>query len=496
VPSFPELLVRRPPTLIAIDEAHCISQWGHDFRPDYRLLGERLQSLKSMGGAPVIAMTATATPIVQKDICEQLGLTKAHQVIEGFRRTNIAIEFMELTPKDRPATILALLKNPAKLPAIIYAPTRKKTEELCTFLKNKKNQKTFKVEPYHAGMSSDRREEVQNLFQTGKIDVMVATIAFGMGIDKANIRTVIHAALPSSVEGYYQEIGRAGRDGLASEAYLLHSYGDIKTHEYFFHLNYPELADLQAIYAKLSTTAKTKDQIQYHLRSMDEAHFENGLRQLALHRGAVITPDDQLIKGKAGWEKTYQTQKNWKSLQIQKMQSFTSMIKCRMVCLVEHFGDQKDLGENCLLCDRCRPRINSQNHVSLSLKENEAEISNCLLGLLKTENQLAAGRLFESLNAYFPQLKRAQYEVIVNLLRQTGELEVLEKSFVKAGKDIHYRQMALTSLGRQNSTMLAVKTKTKPKIKSKTKTKLKKKSRYSHWKIKKKIPQENVFETS
>ncbi len=171
VPGFPEFLRKCPPNLIAIDEAHCISQWGHDFRPDYRILGERLKELRP---APVIALTATATPTVQEDICRQLGLRGEQRIIQGFRRTNIAIEVAEITSGDRPDAILSILKKNGRLPAIIYAPTRKKTDELNEILSG-----ALRVGSYHAGMSAQAREKVQSQFLNNEIEVMVATVALG-----------------------------------------------------------------------------------------------------------------------------------------------------------------------------------------------------------------------------------------------------------------------------------------------------------------------------
>jgi DNA topoisomerase-3 len=219
------------PALIAVDEAHCISQWGHDFRPDYRMLGQRLPALRP---APIIALTATATTAVQDDIVAQLGLHDAHRFIHGFRRTNIAIEVLERNPGERAAAIRELLADPARRPAIVYAATRKSAEDLARALGPRL------AAAYHAGMGSDDRDRVQTAFLAGEREVIVATTAFGMGIDKADVRTVIHAALPGSLEGYYQEIGRAGRDGAPAAAILMHAYVDRKTHEFFLERDYPE----------------------------------------------------------------------------------------------------------------------------------------------------------------------------------------------------------------------------------------------------------------
>jgi len=206
VPSFPEMLAKRKPSLVAIDEAHCISQWGHDFRPDYRMLGQHLPALRP---APVIALTATATPLVQNDIARQLGLANAARFIHGFRRNNIALEVVEIAASERAALAREILLDRAHRPAIVYAPTRKQAEAITAEIIH-----DCPAAAYHAGLDADHRKRVQEEFLDGKVEVMIATVAFGMGIDKPDVRTVIHTGLPGSLEGYYQEIGRAGRDGL------------------------------------------------------------------------------------------------------------------------------------------------------------------------------------------------------------------------------------------------------------------------------------------
>src|ERR1700759_5034733 len=176
VPGFPEMLARRKPSLIAIDEAHCISQWGHDFRPDYRLLGQRIPLLRP---APVIGLTATATPRVQDDIASQLGLAREGRFIHGFRRTNIAVEVVEMRPSERGDAGRKILSDPERRPAIFYAPPRKEADALGASL-----QEGFPAAAYHAGMTPYERERVQSGFLSGRLEVIVATIAFGMGVDK------------------------------------------------------------------------------------------------------------------------------------------------------------------------------------------------------------------------------------------------------------------------------------------------------------------------
>ena len=179
--------------------------------------------------APVIGLTATATPLVQDDIVEQLGLADCNRFIHGFRRENIAIEIVEAPPSIRGEKTRELLQEPDFRPAIVYCGSRKNADALAAELKN-----DFPAAPYHAGMASDDRDLVQDGFLNGRFEVIVATIAFGMGVDKPDIRTIIHTALPGTLEGYYQEIGRAGRDGEPSRAVLMYSWADRRTHEFFW----------------------------------------------------------------------------------------------------------------------------------------------------------------------------------------------------------------------------------------------------------------------
>ena len=347
VAGFPELLARRPLGLIAIDEAHCISQWGHDFRPDYRLLGQRLPMLRP---APVVALTATATPVVQRDIVAQLGLGgAARQFIHGFRRDNLALEALEVPPKDRPGRALQWLAAPGRLPAIVYAPTRKSAEGVADVLASQ-----HRAKAYHAGLPAEVRERVQSDFLAGKLDVVVATVAFGMGVDKADIRTVLHLALPGSVESYYQEIGRAGRDGKPSRTVLMHHFADRKTHQFFLDRDYPAESVLEKLFKALKSAPVTAQTLRKKTR-VAKADFEKALEKLWIHGGVQGVAEEALRRGHEAWRAPYAAQRALRVEQLALVAKFAEGNQCRMLGLVRHFGDSEDSGQPCGRCDVCEP---------------------------------------------------------------------------------------------------------------------------------------------
>lgn len=242
---FVQQLAATHVALFAIDEAHCISQWGHDFRPSYLNLAQVAAQLPAH--PPVIALTATATPRVSQDICQRLMIPDDGVINTGFERDNLS--FKVVWDQDEDRYLLDYLKLNADQSGIIYASTRKEVDRLYTFLEHKK----LPVAKYHAGMTEKQRATNQEDFLFDRKPIMIATNAFGMGIDKSNVRFVIHAQIPKDLESYYQEAGRAGRDGLPSEAILLFKPQDLQVQRFFIDQSEGDEAHKERQYDKLKT---------------------------------------------------------------------------------------------------------------------------------------------------------------------------------------------------------------------------------------------------
>ena len=468
VTGFPEMLAKRKPSLIAIDEAHCISQWGHDFRPDYRMLGQYLPSLRP---APVLALTATATPLVQKDIAAQLGLSEPTHFIHGFRRENIGIEIVEALPSQRPSLAREILSDAKYRPAIVYAPTRKQAENLSEEWAGE-----FRVASYHAGLDAERRRRVQEEFMAGKLDVMVATIAFGMGIDKPDVRTVIHTALPASIEGYYQEIGRAGRDGDPSRAILMHSYGDRHTHDFFFSRDYPDVVLMDRVFTSLPSEPKPKERLRKTLGIEDEL-FDKIIEKLWIHKGAVLDFAENVSQGEEVWRASYITQGEQKRAQIDQMIRFSESNQCRMGSLVRHFGDTSDGATSCGACDFCAPAKCVAQRFRTATDLERAALYRVLSAMKLIRNR-STGKLYAEL---LPgnEISRDNFEEILGAMARAGLLSFADAVFEKEGKQIPYRTVSLTSAGRATNETTPVLFVMKDAARSVSKHKVLKKSKKS-----------------
>jgi len=276
-----------PVSLVVVDEAHCISQWGHDFRPAYRRLADLRSSL---GNVSILALTATATRRVARDIIDQLGMRKPAGYKGSFFRRNLRIACRKKGEGDTRREMLALIRHHAGESGIVYCLARKTVEQTVAFLQRS----GIRAAPYHAGLEAGERITHQEAFARDEVDVIVATIAFGMGIDKPNVRFVIHRDLPGDIESWYQEIGRAGRDGLPSDCVLFYSWADVKLRERFL----DELEDDALRRTKQRATAQL-----YRVAESDEcrhrailAHFDERIDRCgdACDRCSGVTVPDMI----------------------------------------------------------------------------------------------------------------------------------------------------------------------------------------------------------
>ena len=433
VPGFPEMLARRRPVLVAIDEAHCISHWGHDFRPDYRLLGERLPLLRP---APILALTATATVRVQADILEQLGIQGARRFICGFRRENLGIEAVECSKASRTEDALALLAPVERRPAVVYVPTRRMADEVAQLLAV-----NYPTAAYHAGLSAGERSRTQEAFHAGALEVVVATIAFGMGIDKADIRTVVHLALPGTVEGYYQEIGRAGRDGKPARAVLLYSFADRKVHESFLERDYPEIGVLEKLRRAVPADGVSRD-ILITEAEVDPEEAETAVTKLWIHGGVAVDADDRVTPGHDNWKATYQAIRRHRVSQLDEIFDFARAGGCRMVHLVRHFGETQNT-KPCGSCDVCRPQISIGHRFRPPTPAEEAVAEHILAELTRYDG-VSTGTLYRKLypNA---ELERRDFERVLDAMGRSRALRLVDDSFEKDGKTLRFRRASLNS---------------------------------------------------
>jgi ATP-dependent DNA helicase RecQ len=370
-PGFVERLENVDVGLFVVDEAHCVSQWGHDFRPDYFRLAD---AARHVGAEAIVASTATATPQVAADIVRRLGLREPLRVATGFDRPNLSFAVARPAPHEKRAVLLEALRREDALPAIVYAGTRAGAEEIAGWLTDELGEQAL---PYHAGLDRERRAAVQRRFLGDDVRMVVATNAFGMGVDKPNVRTVLHASVPASLEAYYQEAGRAGRDGAAARALLLAENRDKALHVHFIKREEIE----EKLPARLASRLAA-DSDDGSLPGLGAARYDLDARELAaaigcdgdqlralighLSRAGVIEPSPASPERVAGrclreFDRRAESlcrasigeaaRARWR--QYREVWAYVEEGGCRRGRILRHFGDRTEPQPSGPCCDSC-----------------------------------------------------------------------------------------------------------------------------------------------
>ncbi len=334
-----------------------------------------------------------------------------------------------------------ILREASARPAIVYVPTRSECDLLAADLGG-----YFRTDAYHAGLGNERRQHVQEEFLAGGLEVIVATIAFGMGIDKPDVRTVIHTALPGSMEAYYQEIGRAGRDGEPSRAILMHSYADRHRHDFFFERDYPPVEVLDEIYKMLGSRPTAKDDLQKRAR-MDPDLFDKAVEKLWIHTGATIDPEENIAIGNAAWRDSYLSQGEQRSAKLELMLRYAAADECRMASLVRYFGDRSDTNNWCGICDFCAPAECVVQHFrEATFAENRTALK--VITALENLYTRSTGKLYSEVCSP-AEFDRDEFEELLSAMARAGYLVLAEGVFEKDGKQIRYRTARLTREGEE-----------------------------------------------
>jgi ATP-dependent DNA helicase RecQ len=357
--AFREALARRRVSLFVVDEAHCVAEWGHDFRPDYLRLGDAIASL---GRPAVMAATATATPRVAEEIAARLGLSDWVSIRSGFDRPNLTFDVVSVEGKGavarKRAALMHVLGDPAARPAIVYCGTRKDTDQVAAMI----SERGIATVAYHAGMGPQARRDSQEAFMEDRAEVVVATNAFGMGVDKTDVRTVAHWALPTSLEAYYQEAGRGGRDGEPARALLLAARMDLGRLIRFINERETSVEDVKAYVAALR---RRSEQGTVMIPHGALAERERVLLSIAERAGAVeLEPGGRdgllvTVTGRGSPRAAYAAIKAAKDRGWESYRSIERFISgqetCRRRQILDHFGDPAEAAPSGRCCDVCDP---------------------------------------------------------------------------------------------------------------------------------------------
>jgi ATP-dependent DNA helicase RecQ len=353
-PEVLEDLAATEPSLLVVDEAHCISEWGHDFRPDYLQLGAFAERL---GRPTILALTATASPPVRREIVERLGMEDPAQVIRGFDRPNLHFAVRRFTEAREKEEALVEAVAAAAKPGIVYIATRKTSEELAEALQKA----GVNAAAYHAGLPSKRRGELQDAFMADEVEVIVATTAFGMGIDKPNVRFVFHAGPSDSIDSYYQEVGRAGRDGEAAEVVLFYRPEDEAIRRFLGGAGGVDGEDLEAVGHAVEDDGGEADPMSLVERlELSRSKVLEAVGRLEQAGWLEVADDGDVRRARGGpsLEAAVQAgvresgeRREFDRTRLEMMRSYAETQGCRRDHILSYFGEEHDIP--CFYCDNC-----------------------------------------------------------------------------------------------------------------------------------------------